>query len=103
MMKFTLNRKRKVLIIEHIPCSKNPEDRMAKASVHQLALFMFLFLVASGFMQQAFAVNGGQCKANKDCGRYCQHRPSCPTLCLNGYCLCNCDSTKMDQKHNKPF
>ncbi|KAG4977723.1 hypothetical protein JHK86_037197 [Glycine max] len=38
---------------------------MANASLHhQLALFMFLFLVASGLTQQTFA-KGDQCKADK--------------------------------------
>ncbi|KAG2395910.1 Nodulation-signaling pathway 2 protein [Vigna angularis] len=42
------------------------------------------------FMQQAFAV---------------KHSPNCSTVCLVGYCLCNCDSTTMDVQHNvsKPF
>ncbi|BAT87255.1 uncharacterized protein HKW66_Vig0067150 [Vigna angularis] len=77
---------------------------MAKVSVHQVALFVFLILVASGFMQQAFS-KGDQCKVNKDCVKACSYRPHCPSLCLDGYCLCNCGSTKMDVQYNvnKPF
>ncbi|KAH1102803.1 hypothetical protein GYH30_037035 [Glycine max] len=73
---------------------------MANASLHnQLALFMFLFLVASGLTQQTFA-KGDQCKADKDCYPYCSHRPDCPTLCLGGYCLCNCLPTEVHIQQN---
>ncbi|KAK7303032.1 hypothetical protein RJT34_13931 [Clitoria ternatea] len=69
-------------------------------SIHPLALFMFLFLVASaGLTQQAFA-KGDQCKVNKDCAKYCAGRPHCPTLCLGGLCLCNCPSRKVHSYSN---
>jgi len=73
--------------------------------IHTLGTYQFIIIIIllSGFMQQAFAAKGDQCKANKDCGRFCSHRPGCPTLCIGGYCLCNCDLTKMDVPHNKPF
>ncbi|RZB82319.1 hypothetical protein D0Y65_031468, partial [Glycine soja] len=73
---------------------QKPRERMANASLHQLALFMFLFMVASGLTQQASA-RGDQCKTNKDCVPSCAHRPHCPVLCLGGYCLCNCGSAKV--------
>ncbi|KAJ1414179.1 hypothetical protein SESBI_19026 [Sesbania bispinosa] len=65
---------------------------MANSSSLQLSLFMFLLLVASDLTQQAFA-KGDQCKVNKDCVKYCAHRPHCPVLCLGGLCLCNCAAT----------
>ncbi|RDX91599.1 hypothetical protein CR513_26391, partial [Mucuna pruriens] len=64
------------------------------ANVNSLHLFMFLFLIASGLTQQAFAKDD-QCKVNGDCKKYCAGRPNCPTLCLGGLCLCNCASTKV--------
>ncbi|RDX91604.1 hypothetical protein CR513_26397, partial [Mucuna pruriens] len=74
---------------------------MTNASLHQLALFVFLFLVASGLTQQGFANRGDQCKTNNDCVKFCVHRPHCPALCLDGYCLCNCGSTEVHIQRNK--
>ncbi|KAK7306814.1 hypothetical protein VNO77_44773 [Canavalia gladiata] len=67
---------------------------MGNASIHNLAFFMFLFLVASGLTHQALA-KGDQCKVNSDCIKFCKYRGPCPTLCLGGICFCNCPSRKL--------
>ncbi|KAK7412509.1 hypothetical protein VNO78_03973 [Psophocarpus tetragonolobus] len=73
---------------------------MANGSVNQLTVFLFLFLVAYGLTQEAFAGRGDQCKVDKDCVKFCAHRPHCPVKCLDGYCLCNCASTNLHAQHN---
>ncbi|RDX91605.1 hypothetical protein CR513_26398, partial [Mucuna pruriens] len=70
---------------------------MTNASLHQLALFVFLFLVASGLTQQ----RGDQCNTNNDCVKFCVRCSRCPVLCYDGYCFCYWGSTEVHTQRNK--
>ncbi|KAF1872567.1 hypothetical protein Lal_00016869 [Lupinus albus] len=64
---------------------------MVKAS-HQLHLFVFLLLIASGLMTVIVdAVIPRPCMNV----RQCSCKPGCGAQCINNYCYCICTQTEV--------